>query len=116
VSPQDRTEVAPLDELHDDIGATFVLANVINSNDVRSGERRGRASFTSKRGRKVLVGRDACIDELERYVSVELLVVGSINGRHAAAANLVQDAIATGDLLSDGACFCHDAAALTIRG
>ncbi len=53
---QELTKVGPLDELHHDVMGAFVLPDVVNLDDVRMVERRGRTGLLLEASKPVVVG------------------------------------------------------------
>ena len=81
---QDRGEVLALDELHDDVRARRVVAEVEHGDDVRVVERRGGLCLVAEAGEEVGVLAVLGPQELDRDVALELGVAGAVDRGHAA--------------------------------
>ena len=94
--------VATLHELHHDVRPVGILAHVVQRDDVRMADRRGAARLTREpRGDSVLViGVGA--QPRQGHRPVELLVVGAVDGRHAAAADRLVESIPPPDARRGG--------------
>ena len=93
----DRVQAVALNELEDEDGLPAVLEDVVEPDDVRvlePGERRGLALEARAELRVV---RDPGMQNLERDLPPEPLVVGTPDDAHAAATELVSQAIAVRD-------------------
>ena len=98
---QDRREVLAVDQLHDDVRAARVLAVVVHGHDVRVAERRGRLGLLAEARREVGVAQVLGSEELEGDVAAEPGVRGAIDGRHPAAAEKLDQTVATAQDLPD---------------
>ena len=90
-----------------------MIIKVVDGRDigvVQSGE--GNSLFLQKLTRTFI---DDCslMDDLDGYFTVEVLVAGSINHTHPAAADLLNDAIVGEGLTDESVGFRHSAAILT---
>ena len=93
----DRVQAVALDELEDEHRLPAVLEDVVEPDDVRvlePGECRGLALEARA---ELLVVRDPGVQHLERDIAPEALVVGAPDDAHAAATELVAEAIAVRD-------------------
>ena len=99
--PQDRREVLAVDQLHDDVRAARVLAVVVDRDDVGVAERGRRLRLLPEARREVGVAQVLGAEQLERDVATELGVGGAVDGRHPAAAQQLDQAVATTQDLSD---------------
>src|SRR5437763_1221922 len=90
-------QVATLDQLHDDERrARFgVLADVINGDDVRVTQARGRARLTSEAFEKFWLIGELRVEHLDSNMSVEQRVVRLPNSPHAASGDLADEPVAT---------------------
>ena len=89
-------EVRPLDQFHDHVGAVLMLPRVVHGHDPRVVERRRRPRLGEEAIAALLV--DAIGGEhLHRHVPIEGRVPGTEHHPHAPAADLVAQAIATGE-------------------
>ena len=98
---QDRGEVLPVDQLHDDVRAAGVLAEVVDRDDVGVAERGGRLGLLPEARREVGVAQVLRTEQLERDVATELGIGGAVDGRHPAAAQQLDQAVAATQGLSD---------------
>ena len=80
-------------QLHDDEGLAFVLADLVDGADVRVIQGCGRPRLTPKPVEGALVPRRLAWQELERDVAIEDGVLRAIDDAHAAASQLLDDAI-----------------------
>ena len=71
----------------------LVLADFVDSADVRVVERRSRARFPLEAGQRLLIAGHFLGQKLERYHAAELGVLGLVHHAHASAAQLADDTI-----------------------
>ena len=98
---QDRREVLPVDQLHDDVRAAGVLAEVVDGDDVGVAERGRRLGLRAETRREVGIAQVLRTEQLERDVATELGIGGAVDGRHPAAAQQLDQAVAAAQRLSD---------------
>ena len=91
----DRREVLTVDQLHDDVRTGRILAVVVDGDDVRVAQRRGRLGLLAEPGREIGVAQVFRSQQLDRDVTAQLGVERSIDGRHAALAEQLDQPIAT---------------------
>src|SRR4051812_24805201 len=75
------------DVLGGDVMRAAVLADLINRDDVRMIERRGRARLALKAAYALLVPRESHRQQLERDLAIERLILGKIALAHPAGAD-----------------------------
>src|SRR4029079_13672849 len=90
----DRGEVLALDQLHDDERAGGVLAVVVDRDDVGVVQRRGALGLLAEARAELRVAAVLGPQELGGDVTIELVVVGPIDRRHAALAEQLDEPIA----------------------
>ncbi len=85
---QDRRQVAPIDELHDDVLLAIgpVGAVVVDADDVRVRQAPRGARLLLESGREAGIGAKLRPKDLDRDLAIELLVHGAPDRRHAAVA------------------------------
>ena len=98
---QDRREVLPVDQLHDDVRAARVLAEVVDGDDVGVAERGRRLGLRAETRREIGIAQVLRTEQLERDVATELGIGGAVDGRHPAAAQQLDQAVAAAQRLSD---------------
>ena len=79
--------------LHDDERAPVLLADVVDRADVRVVQRRRRPRFAREPAQRLRIPRELFGDELERHGTVQPRVFGFVDDAHAAAAELLDDAV-----------------------
>ena len=89
--------VSPFDVLEDDVGVAAVLAGVDHRDDVGVGELGDRARLLAEALELVGLLGHLAVHHLDRDRPVEGLVVGQVDGRHAAAAELRLQPVAAGE-------------------
>jgi hypothetical protein len=82
-----------LQNLHDDEWLALGFASVINRADIRMIERRSHARFSPKSLERLLVPHHFPGQELQRNMSFEICVFGSVHHYHAASPKLFEDAV-----------------------
>src|SRR5690348_5733467 len=85
------------EQLHDDELLSILLADFENGADVRMIERSGGASFADETFEGALVLRQSLGQELHGDVALEDKILGAIDDAHAAAAELLLDAVMGND-------------------
>ena len=98
---QDRGEILSVDELHDDERTAGILAVVVHGDDVRVVQRGDGLGFLPEPGHEIGVSAVFGAEHLDRDVTIQLLVVGPVDGRHPALADRPKDAVATPEDRSD---------------
>ena len=83
----------PIQKLHGDERLPVLLANVVNRANIGVVECRRCAGFTTKSFESLRVLRQFIRQELQGYKSPKLGVLGFVNDTHAAAAQLLDDAV-----------------------
>ena len=84
------------DVRHDVVQRTVALARIVERQDVRMLQFREQRDLAPKALRRLAIG-DFSVDELERDLTIVPDVVCEEHGRHAAAADLAFDSVASGD-------------------
>ncbi len=100
-SAQDGGEVLPVDQLHDDVRAAGVLAEVVDRDDVGVAQRGRRLGLLPEARREVGVAQVLGAEKLERDVATELGIGGTVDGRHPATAQQLDQVVAATQGLSD---------------
>jgi hypothetical protein len=90
-------ERAPLEELHRDVVGPIPRPAVEDLDDVRVLETRRRRGLAAEALDELLVRGEAPVQDLQRDLAPELLVIGAVDVRHAARADPGRDAIAPVD-------------------
>jgi hypothetical protein len=70
------------------------LAHVIEGHDVGVGKPGHGARLAQKTGARFLAGDPPCMEELDRHVAAQRLVVGAVDHAHAALADAFDQAVA----------------------
>ena len=100
---RDRAEAArddqllerpPLEVLHRDVVGALGLAAVVDRDDVRVREPGCVLRLAPEALDELLVVRVAVVEDLDRDAAAELLVLGEVDVRHPARAELARDAVA----------------------
>ncbi len=91
--PDDRGQVFAVDELHDDVRADLVGAVVVHGHHAGMVQRRRRLRLLPKAGEEVRVVAVLGPQDLDRHVAFELAVAGSVDGRHPALAEELDQAV-----------------------
>jgi hypothetical protein len=94
VLADDRRHVLAVDELHDDVRAGRLLAEVEDRDDVRVAQRRGGAGLVAEAGQEVRVTTELGAQQLDRDVAIQLGVARPVDRRHAALSEELHEAIA----------------------
>ena len=92
--PDEGLEVLALDEIHRNVLDAADLAQVVDADDVVVGDGPGEPHLGLEALDDRGVGRELGPDHLERDRGPQLLVFGLVDASHAAAAHLLDDAIA----------------------
>ena len=95
---QVRLERAALDVFHDHVGRAVLDVEVVNLNDVRVTQRGHVFGLALETGDEVLVGGQESVHQLERDVAVEAGLVRLVDLRHAAPAEVLNNAVFTNSL------------------
>ncbi len=85
----------PCDVLHDDVHRAAVFDEVVDVQDVLVLERRHEVRLALEALGELAVDRDRRLEGLDRYDPAERLLDGLVDDRHAAAADLSEDAAVT---------------------
>jgi len=80
-------------ELHGDKGAALVLADVVDGADVGMIQCRGGLRFALKAGKRLRIAGNLFGQEFQGHESVQAGIFGLINDAHAAATELLDDAV-----------------------
>src|SRR5215467_10491967 len=86
-------EGLPLEILHGDEGLAFLLADLVDGADMGMVQSGGGARFALKPFQSLAVLRTMFGEELQGNGAAELGVFGLINHTHAAATQLLEDAV-----------------------
>ena len=97
VLAQDRGEVLAVDQLHDDVRARAVLAEVEHRHDARVAERRRRPGLVAEPAEEVGVLAELGAEELDGDVAIQLGVAGAVDRRHPALAEELDQAVAAAE-------------------
>ena len=89
-------EVAAVDQLHDDERVARLHAVVEDVDDVRMAQRGGRLRLLAEAGDERRVAAVLGAQNLDRHVAAQLRVVAAKDGRHAALAEQLDQAVAAG--------------------
>ena len=92
-----RFSVRPVQILHRDVVGAIEGAAIEDADDVRVLQRRGRLRLTAEALDKARILGEAPVQQLERDLTVELLVLGQIDVRHAAGTETVKHPVAPVD-------------------
>ena len=87
-------EAPALDHLHRDVVGALGLAAVVDRDDVRVRQGRGRLGLAAEALDEEIVVRVALVQDLDRDAAAEVLVLGEVDVRHPARAELAHDAVA----------------------
>ncbi len=90
---EERLERLPLEQLHRQEALFFVLAEIVDRADVRVVQRGSGAGLTLESFDRGRIVRQFRGEELQRDMSSEAQILGSIDDAHAAAADLFDHAI-----------------------
>ena len=85
---------APVEVLHRDVVGALGLAAVVDRDDVLLREARCVLGLAAEALDELLVTRVPVVEDLDRDAAPELLVLGEVDVRHAARAELAHDAVA----------------------
>src|SRR5262249_23064863 len=94
-------ERTPVQVLHRDVVGAFGLASVVDRDDVRVRQRSGVLRLATEPLDELLVAGVPVVQDLDRDAAAELLVLGEIDVRHPAGAELAHDLVATVEEGSD---------------
>ena len=78
-----RTVLA-LEQLRDDVGRPFVLADVVDGDDVRMIQDPGRPGFLLEAAGAVFVGGEPTVEDLQGHVAGEAEVLRAVDLAHPA--------------------------------
>ena len=93
----DAREVAPAQELHDEVELPVRrLAEVDDADRVRVVEAARRARLGDEARRGVLVAEEVRVDDLDRDGAAEVRLLGAVDAAHAADADELEDDVAAG--------------------
>src|SRR5271157_4555463 len=87
-------------ELHDEEGASVLLADVMNGTDVRVIQGRGRPRLPLETAERLRVVSNFVGQKLQGHETVQSDVLGLVNHAHSATTQLLDDAV-MGDGLAD---------------
>ena len=87
-------ERAPIEVLHRDVVGALRLAAVVDRDDVRMREAGGVLRLAAEALDELVVARVAVVQDLDRDAAAEHLVLGEVDVRHPARAELAHDAVA----------------------
>jgi len=82
-----------VEELHGDERVAVLVINLVDGADVGMIQRRGRLGLALKTGERLLVFGNLIGEELESHKPAELHILGLVHHAHAAAAELLDDAV-----------------------
>ena len=90
---QNMPESFPLEQFHGNEGLAFMLANLVDSADIRVIQRRRSTGFPLKAIERLLVFQRIWREKLQGDEATEGCVLGLVNDTHAAAAEFLQNAV-----------------------
>ena len=85
----------PLEKLHHRVGDPPLRAEVEDGQDVRMRERRDRFRLALEAGQRVGIGGDGLREDLDRHVSVQLLIPRAVDLPHSTGAQRREDLVCT---------------------
>jgi hypothetical protein len=97
LAPEERAQVAAVDEAHRQVQAPLVLARLVDRDDVRVVERGGELRLLEERPPEYLVLSQLPSNQLERNRALEPQVGGPVHDAHPAAPDHRFDPIAGED-------------------
>ena len=83
----------PVKELHDEVGVTILLTDVVDGADVRMAKRRGGLGFTPKTSQRLRVARNTFRQEFEGNKAAQARVLRFVDHTHPATAELLDDTV-----------------------
>ena len=92
-----RLSVRPSQILHRDVVGALEAAAIEDADDVRMLERRGRLRLPAEALDEARILGEAAVQQLERNLAVELLVLGQVDVRHAAGTQAMKHPVAPVD-------------------
>src|SRR5579875_3551573 len=87
-------EVSPRDIFHHDVAGLAILSDIVDADDIRMGQSRGRLRLSLEPGQKVGISAELVAQNLDRYRPVEQQVVPSVDDRHATFADRLIETVA----------------------
>ncbi len=87
-------QVGALDVLHHHIMATFVLAKIVDGDDVGMVQRSRGLSLTAEAPGQCRIDLDMVADELDRDIAIHLELTAHIDSGHTALTNFLHNAVA----------------------
>src|ERR1700676_4380 len=87
------TQCLASDVLHYQEVHTFLRIEIVNRGDVRMVELRERECFLAKSLASRVASQHACVQDLQRDVSLQTLIVRTVDLPHAARAYLLDNAV-----------------------
>ena len=101
IGAQDRREVLTVDELHDDERTAWILAVVVDADDVGVRKRRHGAGLEPEARREIRVAEILGTEQLDGDVAAQLGVGRAVDGRHAALSDQLDQPVAAAHQRSD---------------
>ena len=98
-------EGGTVEVLHDDVGAAFLIADVVDGADVGMVESGGGAGFALEAAQSLRVAGDLVGEKFEGDEAVEASVFGFVDHAHAATAEFLEHAVVR-DGLANHFCSC----------
>src|SRR6266404_73701 len=83
------------EQLRDDVRCTVMSANIVNGENVRMIQRARRLCLLLKSPQSILILRECCRQNLNRYVAIKFRVTRAIHFAHSAFTNLGADFVAS---------------------
>ncbi len=93
VAAEERGEILAVDQLHHEVRALVVDAEVVDRHDAGVAERRSSVSLLAKSRDEVGVAPEFPVEDLDGDIAAELAVGGAVDRGHAALAQQLDEAI-----------------------
>ena len=88
------SERLPLEQLHHDVGQSFVLADRMDREEMRVLDRRGGPALPEKPTPGIRIAGPVAGQHLDRHPPVEPVIVSQVDPAHRAGADQAQDSVA----------------------
>ena len=106
----------PVEELHDEERAAALLADVVDGADVGVVQRRGGPCLAAESGQRLGITSKVGRQELQRDEALQARILGLVHDTHAAAAELLDDAVVRERLTDQGVAAGPDVVAAAPSG